>query len=76
MVTTQLGLMELLQTLLAKLTRIKFSTYIINNKHACVLIDTRESHNYMTEATTKRLELKHSPTNSRVKTVNVNPQNS
>ncbi|KAG5619729.1 hypothetical protein H5410_004947 [Solanum commersonii] len=29
----------------------------------------------MTKTATKRLELKHTPTNSRVKTVNVDPQN-
>ncbi|XP_070013310.1 uncharacterized protein [Nicotiana sylvestris] len=39
------------------------------------MVDTEATHNFMTEAAAKRLELKLAPTNSRVKTVNANLQN-
>lgn len=48
---------------------------IINNNLARALVDTRVTHNFVIEAATKRLELKSYPTNSHVKTVNVEPQN-
>lgn len=38
-------------------------------------MDTRETHNFVTKATTKRLELKLASTYSHVKTVNVETQN-
>ncbi|XP_070020079.1 uncharacterized protein [Nicotiana sylvestris] len=47
----------------------------INNKPARAMVDTGATHNFMTEAAAKRLELKLSPTNSRVKTVNAEVQN-
>ncbi|XP_070052658.1 uncharacterized protein [Nicotiana tomentosiformis] len=39
------------------------------------MVDTRATHNFVTEAAAKRLELKLAPTNSRVKTMNVEVQN-
>ncbi|XP_070008628.1 uncharacterized protein [Nicotiana sylvestris] len=39
------------------------------------MVDTRATHNFMTEAASKRLELKLAPTNSHIKTVNVEVQN-
>ncbi|XP_070001952.1 uncharacterized protein [Nicotiana sylvestris] len=47
----------------------------INNKPARAMVDTGATHNFVTEAVAKRLELKLSPTNSRVKTVNAEIQN-
>ncbi|XP_070049824.1 uncharacterized protein [Nicotiana tomentosiformis] len=47
----------------------------INNKHACAMVDTGATHNFVTEVATKRLELKLAPTNSHVKTVNAEVQN-
>ncbi|XP_070045777.1 uncharacterized protein [Nicotiana tomentosiformis] len=47
----------------------------INNKTARAMMDTRETHNFVTEAAAKRLELKLALTNSHVKTVNVEVQN-
>ncbi|XP_070023194.1 uncharacterized protein [Nicotiana sylvestris] len=47
----------------------------INNKPTRAMVDARETHNFVTEATAKRLELKLAPTNSRVKTVNAEVQN-
>ncbi|XP_070013594.1 uncharacterized protein [Nicotiana sylvestris] len=47
----------------------------INNKPARAMVDTGETHNFVTEAAAKRLELKLAPTNSRVKTVNAEIQN-
>ncbi|XP_075074670.1 uncharacterized protein LOC142162242 [Nicotiana tabacum] len=42
----------------------------INNKSARAMVDTGATHNFVTEAGAKRLELKLAPTNSHVKTVN------
>lgn len=53
----------------------QYADLTINNKSARALVDTRETHNFVTDAATKRLELKLTPTNSRVKTVNVEIQN-
>ncbi|XP_070044891.1 uncharacterized protein [Nicotiana tomentosiformis] len=39
------------------------------------MVDTGATHNFVTEAAAKRLELKLAPTNSRVKTVNAEVQN-
>lgn len=47
----------------------------INNKLARAMVDTGATYNFMTEATTKRLELKFVPTNSRVKTMNAEAEN-
>ncbi|XP_070029788.1 uncharacterized protein [Nicotiana sylvestris] len=47
----------------------------INNKPARAMVDTGENHNFVIEAAAKRLELKLSLTNSRVKTVNTEIQN-
>nr|XP_009599286.1 uncharacterized protein LOC104094969 [Nicotiana tomentosiformis] len=47
----------------------------INNKPARAMVDTGATHNFVTEAAAKRLELKLAPTNSRVKTVNAEVQN-
>ncbi|XP_070004616.1 uncharacterized protein [Nicotiana sylvestris] len=47
----------------------------INNKPAHAMVNTGATHNFVTEATAKRLELKLAPTNSRVKTVNAEVQN-
>ncbi|XP_070039913.1 uncharacterized protein [Nicotiana tomentosiformis] len=48
---------------------------IINNKPAQAMVDTGATHNFVTEAAAKRLELKLAPTNSHVKTVNAEVQN-
>ncbi|XP_070018206.1 uncharacterized protein [Nicotiana sylvestris] len=47
----------------------------INNKPARAMIDTGATHNFVSEAAAKKLELKLAPTNSRVKTVNAKIQN-
>ena len=47
----------------------------INNKPARALVDTGATHNFVTEAAAKWLELKLAPSISRVKTVNVEQQN-
>nr|XP_009769800.1 PREDICTED: uncharacterized protein LOC104220599 [Nicotiana sylvestris] len=47
----------------------------INNKTARAMVDIGATHNFVTEAAAKRLELKLAPTNSRVKTVNAEVQN-
>ncbi|XP_070011264.1 uncharacterized protein [Nicotiana sylvestris] len=47
----------------------------INNKLARTMVDIGATHNFVTEAAAKRLELKLAPTNSRVKTVNAEIQN-
>ncbi|XP_070013663.1 uncharacterized protein [Nicotiana sylvestris] len=47
----------------------------INNKPARAMVDTGATHNFVTEAAAKRLELKLAPTNSRIKTVNAEIQN-
>ncbi|XP_070050416.1 uncharacterized protein [Nicotiana tomentosiformis] len=47
----------------------------INNKPARAMVDTGATHNFVTEAAAKRLELKLAPTNFHVKTVNTEVQN-
>ncbi|XP_060172138.1 uncharacterized protein LOC132603213 [Lycium barbarum] len=47
----------------------------INNKPARALVDTGATHNFVTEAAAKRLELKLAPINALVKTVNAKPEN-
>ncbi|KAF3659867.1 NADH dehydrogenase [ubiquinone] iron-sulfur protein 7, mitochondrial [Capsicum annuum] len=46
-----------------------------NNKPTCALLDTKATHKFVIKVATKRLELKLVPTNSRVKTMNVEAQN-
>lgn len=46
----------------------------VNNKLARALVDTRTTHNFMIKYATKRLKFKHTPTDSRIKTVNIDPQ--
>ncbi|XP_070010333.1 uncharacterized protein [Nicotiana sylvestris] len=47
----------------------------INNKLARAMVDTGATHNFVTEAAAKRLELKLAPTKSCIKTVNAEVQN-
>ncbi|XP_019252669.1 PREDICTED: uncharacterized protein LOC109231463 [Nicotiana attenuata] len=78
--TAQLGMIELCgavtkQAIQPTENGNKYMDLTINNKPARATVDTRATHNFVTESATKRLGLKLAPTNSRVTTVNVELQN-
>ncbi|XP_070010246.1 uncharacterized protein [Nicotiana sylvestris] len=79
--TTQLGMIELCgavtkQSIQPTENGNHYVDLTIDNKPARAIVDTGATHNFVTEVVAKRLELKLVPTNSRIKTVNIEVQNS